>query len=123
MHILSPFYTIYTTARNTPIHMAASRGLADVVDELLLSGYSVDDKGPDDDSPTSLEFAIFGRDLKTVELLVEKGASLTFAHSFTAVHCAAAAGSLDLVAKFLRKGVDINGQDDRGNTPLYYALS
>lgn len=47
----------------------------------------------------------------------------TSLHGATDLHFAAQAGSAIKVAREVRKGTDINVQDDNGNTPLKYACA
>jgi ankyrin repeat protein len=79
---------------------------------------------------TPLHAALFGRQVETATLLVERGADVTIKRGgkgwqrsgWTALHYVAGFGFVDLVEPLLTRGADHEARDDEGRTPLDVAV-
>lgn len=107
----------------TPLSLAAAHGHGHVVKFLLHAGSSLNDH---DGGVSALWVATRRSDSNIVQLLLDAGASATTANAHTgetALSLAAALGHLPIVALLLRKGAEVESCDNRGWTPLHYAVS
>ncbi len=79
----------------------------------------------DQDGMSALHLAIETRSLKCIALLLESGACTEnledFFEEYEFLHYAVTLNDVRCVKALLKAGVDINAQDDFGNTPLYIA--
>ncbi|XP_022891704.1 ankyrin repeat domain-containing protein 50-like [Olea europaea var. sylvestris] len=128
---------------NTPLHLAASKGLLDSAKVLVSAGAQVDARGSD--GRTALHRAAANGDRQMVEMFLDVGADPTisdFDHGRSAfdvardkghkdvvkildrgasVLSAARRGEVDLLESLLEKGASVNFSDQYGLTPLHIA--
>lgn len=79
---------------------------------------------------TPLHAALFGRQVDTARLLIERGADVNVRRGgngwprtgWTALHYAAGYGLVELVELLIARGGDVNAVDDVGRTPLDVAI-
>jgi ankyrin repeat protein len=111
----------------TPLHWAARRDDVDIVRALLSQGADADAR--DYEGMTPLHMAAATAAYRTLELLVNSGADATArdASNRNALHFAC--GGVDEMPRARQKtvdfllghGVDLEGHDQRGRTPIYSA--
>ena len=108
----------------TPLHAASYKGHNDAVLALLSSDHN-DSKMVDKkvDNKTPLHAAYYGGQLKTMELLLDKGAEVNAmgASDNTLLHCASLDGRLDVVELLLKNEADVNAKNNNGWIPLHRA--
>ncbi|MGK5593991.1 MAG: ankyrin repeat domain-containing protein [Parachlamydiaceae bacterium] len=109
-----------TTIGDTLLHIAAMRGAPEVLDLLLESGFSLEKKNNDGQTPIFRAVPNFNRFF----FLLSRGASIYHTDRFgtTMLHFAAKFGSLK-VLEALIKVLGLELKDNRGQTPLFYAVS
>lgn len=109
------------------IHLASYLGNLDVVRLLLERGVSIDEPAPGRRAGvTPLLFAISRGHYALARFLIDAGADIRHAppnSGYTALHGAAAAGSLELVKLLVAKGAPVNATSRIGETPFELALS
>ncbi|KAI0977552.1 ankyrin repeat-containing domain protein [Xylaria arbuscula] len=107
----------------TPLHFAASAGHLEVISLLLQHekniDYPVQNLGW-----TALFFALHYRHNLAARLLIDEDAALVLASGIDALHLAAATDLPDIIEYLVKeKGLDPNGADRNGDTPLVYAIT
>ena len=110
-----------TSAGQTPLHWAASKGHVDVMCVLLDAGANIDAK--DVSGSTPLIVAVQHTQFLALLLLLDRGASLIAADArgCSAVHWAAYKGDASALHALHRRGADLGAIDDDGLTPLHRA--
>jgi len=106
----------------TPLHVAASDGLYNVVEFLLNNGALVHVRDRDDNTP--LMSAVKGDHFEIIELFVKCGGHLTespLAIGEMLCH-AAARGNVKRLTSLQKAGVDLNQTDVSGRTAIYMAV-
>ncbi len=107
----------------TPLEMAISKGLRDLV-ELLISKGALGKPGSDAVNQALLSAAESGR-RDMVELFLAKGANVSKAIGgvrWTALQCAAAQGHEDIVQLLIAKGADVDAVNDWGESAIDLAM-
>jgi ankyrin repeat protein len=120
---------IGTSAGETPLHVAASFGNADVIKLLLAHGADVNarERWPQT-SPfgiSALDIAVKGDSPESVRLLIANGASLEtqMDGGVTLFDLWASNGNPAIADQLLAAGCDINAKNDEGKTPLDIAIT
>ena len=106
---------------STPLHWAAYRGHAAVVEFLIANGVGVETVNMDGD--TALHWAADGGHVAVVEHLVAKGTDVNAVNKdgLTPLHQAAASGHAAVVEFLVSNGADVNAVNKYGDTPLQLA--
>ena len=110
-----------------PLHRAAFRDRADLVQELLDKGANIDARTGFlnyGGGFTALHLAAAEGHLEVVKVLLDRGASIvTTLFRITALHLAAESWDteIEVVKLLLERGAPINAANTEGNTPLHYA--
>jgi ankyrin repeat protein len=105
-----------------PLENAAARGHLEIAEFLLANGADVNLRGNDGNPP--LRWAVERGHAEVVNLLLEHGADVDVReerYGRDLLHLAALNGHLDIVRALVPRGVELNGRDDTGRTPLHYA--
>ncbi|KAL7936451.1 ankyrin repeat-containing domain protein [Trichoderma chlorosporum] len=104
----------------SPLSMAAEKGLYSLVKRLLDDGAEIDvlHKGR-----TPLSYAVEHYNVATVKLLVERGAEVDARDetNMTPLSCAAGRGKVAAIECLLKAGADIEAKEKSGRTPLLIA--
>ena len=112
-------------AGQTPLFLAGLHDHPEVV-QLLLGGGAEVDKA-DNAGQTPLFCAGLNEHPEMVQLLLDSGADLDRAVNrypgATRLHWASKVGLLGMVRSLLDDGADVNSQDDKGETPLFWAAN
>jgi hypothetical protein len=110
-------------ADQTPLHMASTRGHADVAQVLL--DYEADINAQDSAKWTPLHMASAGGHPKVMQLLLERGAALDEQNENmdTPLVLASYWGKLEAVRLLLAHGADVKIRDKAGLTPFQNATS
>lgn len=105
-----------------PLHVAASRGQADAIANLLAQGANV--SVTDHLGRTPLHHAVLHRSNEVAELLLAHGANVNARNTYglTPLHTTARFGMKDLAALLVVRGADVNAADNFGETPLQCAI-
>ncbi|KAG6541185.1 hypothetical protein Mapa_017419 [Marchantia paleacea] len=110
----------------TPLHLAASRGHADVI-EFLLSVQGVDGKAVSQEGFIALHFAASVGHYESVKLLLQKCADAVNSKDYifgrTALHFAALGGHATVAELVASRPADVTSQTAGGFTPLHLASS
>ncbi|KAK4082901.1 uncharacterized protein Triagg1_1791 [Trichoderma aggressivum f. europaeum] len=108
--------------RDTPLHIAAREGKADVVQKLLMQGADVDAK--DKYGGTALFDAAHGGKADVAKLLLNEGADIEAKKNDgdTVLHEMSFHGRVDMVNLLLKHGADIEAKTKGGRTPLGVAI-
>lgn len=106
----------------TPLHVAASDGLYDIVEFLLNNGALVHVRDRDDNTP--LMSAIKADHFEIIELFIQCGGHLTASPlSIGEMLCSAAArGNVARLTSFQKAGADMNQPDVSGRTAMHMAI-
>jgi ankyrin repeat protein len=106
---------------NTPLHLAAEKGLFKVAQILLERDAEVDSRNQD--GYTSLLFAIANGNPKVAQLLLDYNAEVHVQDNTgnTPLHFAAENGLLEISQIILERNAGVNSQNNRGSTPLLLA--
>jgi len=104
--------------RETPLHVAAKKGRAKVVEELLNSHARINVQDASERTP--LHLAVEAGCNVAVEMLAARGAAVNEPDKAgqTPLHVAAAHGRMNVIATLLRNGAAVDVQDCHGRTPL-----
>ena len=126
MELLKEEYEVDVDNKNederTPCHLAARYGHVEVLKLILeKDSFAIFDNDEDDNTP--LHLAAKHRHSEAVHFLLSQGASVHKRNSknWTALDCAAAAGSYDCAVLLLNHDSPVDPQDRRGVTPLHLA--
>ena len=92
--------------RKLPIHLAASRGHADIIQALIEAGSGLDDVDKFGRSP--LQWATTGRHVEVVRVLLQAGASVISQGNWHALHEACKKGYTELVQLLIDAGSPVN---------------
>lgn len=117
-----PGQAIAPNVRNdTPIHLAAAGGHADVIRYLLEQGVPVDIG--DNEGTTPLGVAAIHGDVEIARLLIDSGARIDAAdqNGETPLHWAAYNGQPEFARMLIALGSDVNARKTNGSTPLHGA--
>jgi hypothetical protein len=116
------YWSVEESKSNTVLHAAALFGFDEVVLRLL----EAEDNELDATTSigtTALMRAASGGYIKTMELLLKKGADTEKKNWYgSCLHAAVEAGQLDAVSLLLEFGVDMDMEDDHGRTPMLCAF-
>jgi ankyrin repeat protein len=104
----------------TALALAASRGDEEVARLLLESG--ADPNRPGERGATPLVLAARQGHPEVADVLLSAGAEASPRGRTTPLHEAVQERSLAVAGLLLSRGGDINARDEKGNTPLYYAV-
>jgi ankyrin repeat protein len=106
-------------AQNTPLHVAARAGSAELVAFLLDRGAAVDATNYQQEAP--LHWAVLRNRHDVVELLLRRGARADPRQSYgrtPLLLVARETGDLEMARRLLDAGADVNARDRFGSTPL-----
>jgi len=105
-------------AENTALHLAAENGRKEIVELLIAAGADVN--AMNDWTGSTLDHAILSKRTEIAELLRKHGAKTSAELS---IHMAAGKkGDIEAVKQHLAAGADVNAKDERGKTPLNWAI-
>jgi ankyrin repeat protein len=108
-------------ADGDPAIVRAIRMDSKSVIEVLLAAKGINIDQASDLGETALMLAAFKGDMKLVQTLLDRGASVNRVGGWTPLHYAATNGHADIVKLFLQKGARVNVLTSAGVTPLYMA--
>eukprot|EP00752_Nemacystus_decipiens_P016787 g15024.t1 len=111
-----------TNAGDTPLHVAARKGEAEIAELLLLKGADKDALNTVGETP--LYVAACSRHSAIALALLAAGAdaSLRCGHlKARVIHVAARAGSIEILRAVIERGMDVDVVDTRNRTALHYA--
>ncbi|MGL9717885.1 MAG: ankyrin repeat domain-containing protein, partial [Wolbachia sp.] len=106
----------------TPLHLAAGKGYADIVNFLIEKGADINAKDEEDWTP--LHLATKNGHIETVKALLEKGAKVDAVdkNGWTSLYLAAWYGHTDIVEFLIAHNASVNAVDKNGRTPLFMAI-
>ncbi len=104
----------------TPLALAAQFGHADAVRELIINHANVNARGADNNTPLDLALIDLDNDDVLHELIMAK-AEFSQSNNIAPLHLAVMRGLLQTTKQLLQHHVDIEVEDDDGNTPLIHA--
>jgi len=105
---------------NTPLIIAAARGLEDIARVLLYAGVKIDSRNVYEEAP--LHVAAFFGHTDVMRILIKRGAAVEVqdVSGFTPLHNAAERGHLPAVRELLNSGANVNAQTFRLKfTPIF----
>ena len=104
------------------LHHAAYHGKPEMTVFFKDSGIDVHVK--DNNGYTPFVWAVFGKSISTMDLLLKYGAEISppARRGRSILHLAASNGTPEIIEYLLKKGVDVNAKSTYGNTPLFWAL-
>jgi hypothetical protein len=107
---------------NTPLHVAARAGHADILSLLLDHGADMGGQGVYGQSP--LHRTSRGEKLEVLNYLLDRDADINAQDNdgWTPLHLAAFGGAVECARMLLERGPRINARDDEGWTPLHQAV-
>lgn len=107
-----------------PLHLAASYGMADVVEALLDAGAGINAIGVSD-RETPLHVAIDNGELAIAEILIGRGANIEARNKagLRPLHKAAATGRIQAVQWLLKQNAFPNARANDGSTPMSLATA
>lgn len=110
--------------RVTPLHIASFNGNETVIQYALDFGNNVHINLAAGFGTTPLFFAVYGGNIRNMEVLLSRGADVGKSPSkFTLLHLAAARGDETTVRLLLQYGADIQARDHMGRTPTSVAFN
>jgi len=101
----------------TPLHEMAIYGQKEIVELLIAGGADVNANSDDDGTP--LDWAINFKSPEIADLLRKHGAKSGAEDS---IYVAVAVENIEAVKQHLAAGTDVNMKDNRGMTPLHWAV-
>jgi ankyrin repeat protein len=108
------------------LHSAIRMGNLELVNQCLKEGAPVNDV--DEFKSDALYYSVVSYNDNLVKYLVSKGANInsSYKENRNILHIAVRAecedrGAFEIIKTLVNSGVDINAQDQHGNTPLWYA--
>ena len=105
-------------AENTALHLAAENGRKEIVELLIAAGADVN--AMNDWTGSTLDYAIAFKHTEIADLLRKHGGKTSAELS---IHMAAGKkGDIEAVKQHLAAGADVNAKDERGKTPLNWAI-
>ncbi len=107
--------------RSSLIYLAALKGLDEIVDTLILTGWCHANEINNNDAPP-LFVASQENHLNTVKILIKHGADVNAKFGDLAIFSIACSkGNIDIVNYLISLNIDINAKGNSGVTPLYIA--
>ena len=105
-------------ALNTPLYYAIYNGHKEIVELLIRKEADLNTTCSyvNGTGYAPLDVALGRGKVEIIRLLQNNGAEAK------SIHAAAMLGDKEKVKAFLRQGIDVNLKDDKGNTPLFYAI-
>lgn len=110
-------------AGDTPLILAASRGLPDAIASLLAAG--ADHSAVSDACVTALSAAVGARDFRSADLVIKKGADVDQRpgpDGRTMLMDAASAGDVETIRFLVPRGANVNSKNAFGVTALQWAV-
>jgi ankyrin repeat protein len=108
----------------TPLHAASYKGHNEAVGALLaIIGSDLEKVNKKVKDKTPLHAAYYGRKLKTMDMLLDKGADADATGTLgnTLLHCASLDGQVEVIDLLLKYEANINAKNENGWTPLHRA--
>ncbi|KAL3867092.1 hypothetical protein ACJMK2_044323 [Sinanodonta woodiana] len=104
------------------IHLAARKGLKDIVEKLVKKGMSVNSVNENGNS--ALHYAAREGHLEVVELLINNGANANISNKegYTALHTAVKFQPMNVIERLTTLGMKVNQTNGKGETPLHIAV-
>lgn len=110
----------------TPLSYAIETGNTEIVELLLKGGADINEVYGDkpENTTSPLEIAINNNDVRMVQFLLSKGVDVTKENGeITYLEIAAVVGNVKIAELLLQQGMNINKANDRGETPLMWAVT
>eukprot|EP01041_Mallomonas_annulata_P012723 gene12723-26802_t len=103
------------------LHVAAEKGFADIVEELISHGSLVDCRVTSSKA-TALMLAAANGQARAVNILIGAGANVNASNAYgnRPLHEACRLGHEGIIRSLLNAGADINAANKKGSTPLHF---